>query len=224
MNKKINLAIYSTYCGSSENSSFKKKLVDKTIDHFFISNNEKILKKVQKFGWKPIFLNQKVSKDPILSAYQAKIAKTMPHKFSELTNYDYTFYIDDKLIPNTIKVQSSIDILNKSNSCLGIRSHPWLRDNVLYEFGESLIQPRYKFEWAKTVNYITNIIKKGYKLECQMYWTSAILRNMKHKDAVTLNEIWYDHINKCGIDCQISFNFISQKFNTIAILPKDICY
>ena len=47
---------------------------------------------------------------------------------------------------------------------------------------------------------------------------------MKHKDINLINEKWYNHIKRCGIQCQISFNFISQKFDTIRTLPDDLCY
>ena len=86
-----------------------------------------------------------------------------------------------------------------------------------------MLQSRYKVEWEKTVEYINSEINNGYKLESQMYWTSAILRNMKHEDINLINETWYDHIQKCGIECQISFNFISQRFRSISLLPDDIC-
>ena len=137
--------------------------------------------------------------------------------------YDFTFYTDDKLIPNITKIENSIYELNNSNSCLGIRKHPFLKNNILFEFGESMLQSRYKVEWEKTVEYINSEINNGYKLESQMYWTSAILRNMKHEDINLINETWYDHIQRCGIECQISFNFISQRFRSISLLPDDIC-
>ena len=124
---------------------------------------------------------------------------------------------------NISKIENATFELKNAGSSLGIRAHPWLKNNNLFEFGEAMLQPRYKVEWTKTVNYINNAIKKGYVLESQMYWTSAILRNMKHSDIILLNEKWYNHIQKCGIECQISFNFISQKFSSITLLPIDIC-
>ena len=223
MAKNLNLAIYSTFCGSSKNSTFNPAPVNENYAYYFISNNEKILKKAKNSGWKAIFLDKEIYDDPTKSAYQAKFAKAMPHKFNELKKYDFTFYTDDKLIPNITKIENSIYELNNSNSCLGIRAHPFLKNNILFEFGESMLQSRYKVEWEKTVEYINSEINNGYKLESQMYWTSAVLRNMKHEDINLINETWYNHIQKCGIECQISFNFISQRFNSISLLPNDIC-
>lgn len=222
MNKKYNLAIYTTFCGSWKYKTFKRLIVNNLYEHFFISNNQKVLKEVEKLGWKPLFLNEEINEDKTISAIQAKFAKAMPHKFSELKNYDYTFYIDDKGIPSIPKIEKSIEYLNNNNSSFGIRAHPWLQNNNLFEFAEAMDQPRYKKEWFKTVEYISSSIKNGYKLEGQMYWTSAILRNMNHPDINKINELWFDHILKCGANCQISFNFISQKFNSISILPSDL--
>ena len=224
MAENLNLAIYSTFCGSEKNSTFNSNIVSDKYEHYFISNNEKILNKAIKSGWIPIYLNRKVSEDLNISAFQSKFAKSMPHKFNQIKNYDYTFYTDDKLIPNIERIENSIDKIKKTNSSMGIRSHPFLKNNILFEFGESMLQTRYKVEWVKTVKYINSEIKKGYKLETDMYWTSAILRNMKHKDINLINEKWYNHIKRCGIQCQISFNFISQKFDTIRTLPDDLCY
>ena len=114
-----------------------------------------------------------------------------------------------------------MSILEDSNACLAVRPHPFLSKNNLFEFGESMQQPRYKAQWAQTVNFITEQIANGYKLECQMYWTSAILRNMRHPDIQSLNETWFSDIQRCGIECQISFNFVAQRF-PIIMLPLDI--
>jgi len=222
MSKKFDLAIYSTYCGTTDNSTFKKNYVKGKYDYFFISNNTTILNTAKKYGWTPIFFDEKIFDDKLISAYQAKKAKALPHKFNELKNYDYTFYIDDKGIPNTSKIENTIIELNNSKGSLGIRAHPWLKNNNLLEFAEAMLQPRYRVECNKTADYINFAIKEGYVLKSQMYWTSAILRNMKHEDTISLNELWYEHINKCGPNCQISFNFISQKFSSIVLLPQDI--
>jgi hypothetical protein len=119
-------------------------------------------------------------------------------------------------------MEEYLAILKESNSSLAIRPHPFLSNNVLFEFGEAILQPRYKSQWTQTIKYITEELGNGYKLECQLYWTSAILRNMKHPDIEILNNTWYEHILRCGIECQVSFDFVAQKFQSITLLPLDI--
>ncbi len=108
--------------------------------------------------------------------------------------------------------------MKEKNASLAIPKHAFLENNNLFEFGEAMRQPRYKMRWEQAVNYITEQISAGYKLECQMYWTAAIIRNMRHPDIVTLNETWYSDVQRCGIECQISFNFVAQRFPSIILL------
>jgi hypothetical protein len=119
-------------------------------------------------------------------------------------------------------MEEYLTILKESNASLAIRPHPFLSNNVLFEFGEAMLQPRYKSQWTQTIKYITEELENGYKLECQMYATGVILRNMKHPDIEILNTTWYEHIVRCGIECQVSFDFVAQKFQSIALLPSDI--
>jgi hypothetical protein len=218
----MNLAVYSTYCGTLENKTFNSKSVDSSYPHFFVSNNEEVLLEASRVGYIPINLQLEISDSPVLSAYQAKIAKVIPHVITPLSEYDFLFYKDDKILLSTKKIEESVIRLIDSDSSISIRPHPFLSGNILYEFGEAMLQPRYKSQWEQTVTYITEESKNGTQLECQMYWTSAILRNMRHLDTIKISELWWEHINRCGIECQISFNVIAQKFNSITLLPVSL--
>lgn len=215
-----NLAIYSTYCGTTHNKTFNPNPVDDRYPHFFISNNREILEQASSASWIPIFLNLEISDNPIISAHQAKIAKAIPHKIPQIANFDYLFYRDDKITLDVGRMIEFVSIQRKTDSPVAVRKHPFLPQNVLHEFGEAMRQPRYKAQWVQSAKYITDEVKEGYKLECaNLYATGAILRNMKHPDIQKLNEAWYEHILRCGIECQISFHFIAQRFSNIAILP-----
>ncbi len=216
------LAVYSTFCGTTNNKTFHEKPVESEYKHFFISNNQDVLSIAMNLGWEPLFIDLEVSDNLVLSAHQAKIAKAIPHRFQQLNEFEFTFYKDDKIDVDLEKIISHIPILQENNSPLAIRPHLFLAGNNLFEFGEAMLQARYKAQWAQTVRYITEQIANGYNLECQMYWTSAILRNMRHPDIQLFNETWFENIQRCGIECQISFNFVAQKFPSISLLPLDI--
>lgn len=221
-NANFNLAVYSTFCGSNKNKTFNPMQIDVSCPHYFVSNNEDVLAETQKIGWIPIYLEEPVSDDPILSAWQAKYAKAMPHLIEPICNYDFTFYKDDKINFDINKIKDLIEILKKENFSLMLRPHDFLFENILYEFGEAMLQPRYKILWNKTVNYMQEELNKGASFECQLYWTSAILRNMKHADTEKINNKWMKHVNRCGIECQISFDIIAQSFNSIGLMPLKI--
>jgi hypothetical protein len=218
----MRIAIYSTYCGSTENRTIVQQTLNQDFPHYFFSNNPQILRVAQELGWAPVLLKLEVSEDPVVSAHQAKIAKAVPHLFPSLKNYDFLFYIDDKIPFDAAKVPALIRALEKDTGAMAVRPQALFSGNVLYEFGQAMLQPRYKSQWSKTVGYITQELKEGFTLECQLYWTSAILRDMHHPDTERINSLWYEHINRCGTECQISFNFVAQRFTSIRPLSPDL--
>jgi hypothetical protein len=204
--------------------TFNPHPISNDFPHFFISNNIEILEVVKNVGWTPIFLEGEISDDPVISATQAKIAKAVPNRFEELSNFDWLFYKDDKINFDVNRLDEFISLLNENNSPIGIRKHPFLPPNVLYEHITAHGIPRYAAQLDKIIQYITTEVKNGYKLDCEnLYWTSAILRNNKHPDVNKINETWYEHISRCGIECQISFHFIAQQFPNIVLLPDNLC-
>jgi hypothetical protein len=219
-----NLAVYTTYCGSSKNKTLSDRKVSQIYPHYFISNNWKILEEAKKLGWKPIpLMGQEVSEDPIISAMQAKIAKANPQWFPELEKYDHLFYIDDKLQLDEKKVKGLTEKLDQQNSPLAIRRHAFLGPNILYEFAEAMKQPRYQNESIRIANYITEKVGEGFGLESDyIFWTSALLRNMRHPDTIAINKMWHREIQKCGIECQISFYYVSKNFSNITLLPHQL--
>lgn len=217
------VAIYSTYMGKSNNKTFKRRKIDKTIDHYFISNNQQILAGAKEDGWTCIELNLPESDNRILSAQQSKIAKALPHLFSELNQYDYLLYVDDKIDFNSALLWDWIPTIEAKEGMIMIRCHPDLKNNVLNEFATSMIQARYQAQKEQMAEYISRKVDQGYQLRVDnMYWTSAILRNMKHPKIKEFNEFWYDEIVSCGIECQISFDFVAQKYRGIMQMPQII--
>ena len=217
------LAVYSTYFGSITNKTFNANRVAMGFDHYFISNNRDILADVAKAGWIPIFLNLETSANRVLSAQQAKIPKALPHLFPDLGAYQFLFYVDDKIEFDVIALQSLREMMRKDNSSLMVRAHPSLQGNILNEFAAAMIQPWYQAQRDQTVEYIDNKLHEGLNLKVDhLYWTSAILRNMAHPDTVKINEDWYSNILECGIECQISFDFIAQKYTSISVMPDII--
>ena len=219
------LAVYSTYFGSSTNKTFNANRVAVGLDHYFISNNKDILADVARAGWIPIFLNLEISANRVLSAQQAKIPKALPHLFPDLAAYQFLFYVDDKIDFDVLALQSLLKMMRKDNSSFMVRSHPSLHGNILNEFAAAMIQPRYQAQRDQTVEYIDVKLHEGLNLKVEhLYWTSAILRNMTHSDTVNINEDWYSNILECGIECQISFDFIAQKYSSIFVMPDIISH
>jgi len=216
-------AVYSTFFGNSNAKTFNKADIDHHFDHFFISNNPQILKIVTGRGWHPIYLDLPVSANRVLSAQQSKIPKASPHLFPSLNQYDSLLYVDDKISFSASKMYQLSQTLIQQNQALMIREHPSLTKNILNELAVAMIQPRYQAQRDQMVAYIDAQIKSGLQLRVDhLFWTSAILRNMRHSDTHLINEEWYGAILDCGIECQITFDFVAQKYNSITLMPQTI--
>jgi len=162
--------------------------------------------------------------DSNISAKQAKIPKILPNLFKELMEYDYLLYYDDKVVLNLLEVESIIQSLELNGAPIAMRAHPTIPNpNVLFDFAESMYQWRYRCDWKNMVKYITEEIEAGYKLYTNEYFTtSVILRNMRHKNTIPLNQLWYEHTIRCSAVCQVSFHFAKQRFEDIMVLPAKI--
>lgn len=216
-------AVYSTFFGNSNAKTFNKANIDHHFDHFFISNNPQILEMATNRGWHPIYLDLPVSANRVLSAQQSKIPKALPHLFPALNHYDSLLYVDDKISFNASKMYRLSQTLIQDNKALMIREHPSLTHNILNELAVAMIQPRYQAQRDQMVAYIDAQIKNGLQLRVEhLFWTSAILRNMRHSDIHSMNEDWYNAILDCGIECQITFDFVAQKYNSISLMPQAI--
>ena len=223
----MKIAVYTTYCGSADRATAQTRMVSDKYPHYFISNNQYNMNVFCKFtGWKPVYLDLEVTDDYATSSMQAKYAKALPHRFSELAEYDYLLYVDDKITFNVDRIEEWISILNSNNSALAARKHwhlPSNPSNVLNEFGESMYQQRYIYFANQCTNYIARQAEQGISLFGEnSYMTGVILRNMRHPDIVSINEMWYDHIQQSTICCQIPFHFVERRFKNFAVLPKDI--
>jgi len=145
-----------------------------------------------------------------------KHIKAKPHEYKELIKYKYLCFIDSKLnkIKEEVIEKLIIDKFINNNYAILLREH-WFLDNIIWsEFEESMKQKRYLYEKDKYLSYIDKQLKNGLKEITDVHCaTGLIIRNMKHKKINDINNTWYEHIQECGIQCQISFFFVKQLFN-----------
>jgi len=217
---KPNMAIYSTYCGTLKNFTFCGCSYDE-YPSYFITNNAEIIPIITANGWIPLLIEgMEPSDDPITSASQAKLAKAVPHRFEALNQYEYLFYTDDKYKLQESILPGLVASLRANSSPMAMKLHPWLKPNVLFEYTESLFQKRYLDQRESIISYMSSQLMAGLNIQTERHFTTnCILRDMRHRDIVNLNETWYQHIQSCGIQCQISFFFVSQLYPSITVLP-----
>jgi hypothetical protein len=149
------------------------------------------------------------------SCMEGKHIKAMPQEYTELKDYDYLCFLDSKLgLANVEFIEHYISTyFIKQNYALLIRTHDFLTGNIWHEYNQSISQIRYGLQQEQYTNYIHKQIKNGLSevtpLHCRC---GFLIRNMKHEKMIEINKTWYDHIQDCGIQDQISFFFVKQLF------------
>ncbi len=222
------LAIYSTFCGSSNNIAWVIERLSGMYPCFMYSNNAEYLQKAAAQGWTPILLTQYTppSHDVVVSATQAKYAKSRPELLPELQGFDYLFYLDSKVYVDETRIAGYVQAMTERDSPIAIRAHPFLSAKVWDEYNLAMKLPRYAEQKDMAQAYITwRLSDPAFRAEGPSlghYWTSAILRNMRHGDICRINEMWASDIAKCGIECQVSFFFVAQTIPNLLVLPQDL--
>jgi hypothetical protein len=217
----VNLAFYTCFYGIEDNVAFKIPPIP-SIDYpcFYYTNNQQMFDKIKETLWIGIY-DDKPYHNYFDSCMDSKNIKAMPHRYKELQQYDYTCYLDSKL--GQVNVSFVLDYIEtyfvKQNYALLLREH-WYNDrNVWSEFFDSMNYERYHSHGDRIRNYIQSQIDAGLKeLQPHHSATGFLIRNMKHPEINRLNEIWYQHILVCGIQCQIAFFFAKQFFPEDCIL------
>ncbi|MFW2544342.1 hypothetical protein ACN2XU_17035 [Primorskyibacter sp. 2E107] len=214
------MAVYSTFCGPTSSFTFDHNNTARDWPHYFISNNPTVLKIVADFGWKPIPLDLPISRNPVESAHQAKIAKAAPHLFPDLERHRFLVYSDDKQRIRHDALPEIRDRLVEQGAAMAVHRSPHIKDNVLWEFTDSLFQDRYRVQSHRMLRYMLGRMEAGKPLAVdRLFATFFNLRDMQHPEVRRLNETWYEDILACGIDCQLSFAFLAQDEPNIIDLP-----
>lgn len=218
----LNLSFYTYFYGSNDNPAYKiPELPSTKYKCYYFTNNNSIIDKLKDTGWIGVYDNKPTNDDLIESNMVGKRLKAMPQEYNELQSYDYLCFLDSKLGKvNEDFVEKMIDTyFIKQDYALLLRKHHFINDNVWNEYNESMKQERYIMEKEKYKKYIQKqldaSLSENTDQHCQC---NLLIRNMKHRTMIDINNTWYQHIQDCGIQDQISFFFVKQLFNDY-ILP-----
>lgn len=214
----MKLAFYTCFYGNSNNDAFSIPSLPSTkYDCYYFTNNMTIIERLQGTSWIGVFEPHKKTTDDVLeSCMTGKHVKVLPHLYKELCNYDFTCFLDSKLskVSETFVEDLIERFFVKDGYALLLRHHWFLGNNVWEEFHESMLQHRYLVHYDRYFNYIEKQLSSGLS-ETTAYHCACgfLVRNMKHPAINELNEMWYQHIEECGIQDQISFFFVKQFFD-----------
>jgi hypothetical protein len=221
------LAFYTCYSGNDyAYSNMVHPAPSKEHDCYYFTNNSTTYSKLKDMGWIPILLDISIENDDIKDCQSTKLLRCCPHLFEPLNNYEYLCYIDSKLQITTVeKIEELQNILAANeNLTLAMTMHPRNYASVWGEFDEAMQQHRYNINEKKYSEYIHSQLSSGYKDIPLRHCCGFSLR--KQNDIMRrIGERWYSHICKCGIEDQISWQFIIQDFpNTVYEVPYKYCW
>uniref|UniRef100_A0A6C0IT44 Uncharacterized protein n=1 Tax=viral metagenome TaxID=1070528 RepID=A0A6C0IT44_9ZZZZ len=218
-----NLAFYTCFYGGNNNKAFKiPEIPSLKYKCYYFTNNKIILNRLQNTKWIGIFDNKQIMENndndndnAIVSCMASKHVKVCPQEYNELKQYDYLCYLDSKLkkVNENFLEKYIHKFFIENNFALLLRRHWFVEPNIWSEYNQSMKQPRYQKQSRQYTKYINKQIKNGL-LEKTYYHccTGLLIRNMKHPKMIDINNTWYQHIQECGIQCQISFFFVKQLF------------
>jgi hypothetical protein len=174
-----------------------------------------MVEKLKSTQWKVIFEDIPTKDDLNESCMVGKAVKACPHKYSSLSGYDYLCFLDSKIanLDETYIETMIKKYFLEEHYALILRKHPAIQPNIAHELRASMWQPRYIKEAARYHDYIKKQNEAGLVNITKIHYACGVLlRNMKHEKIIDLNTAWYDHIQDCGIQDQISFFYVKQLF------------
>ena len=146
-----------------------------------------------------------------MNTMSSKSLKVYPQKWLE-KNYDFVVWYDNKFSVNVKDTLKVVKNWNKKPHALMLHRHPYFR-NVAREFEESMHTERYlcqKESYIKYINECKNIgLTDTYNFHSQC---GFIIYNLNHNLTQEIQDTWMEHIKKCGIQDQISFNMMRQNY------------
>lgn len=215
MNLKI--AFYTCFFGSDTNDRNCIPEPPLGYDSYYFTNNDRTYDKLSNTKWIRVYVPVPVKNDATLDAMDAKHLKACPHMYKELRYYDATCYFDSALQPNAGEVAELVNkVFTLSNYSMIIARHPfisltWL-PSARNEFNNAMLQPRYAVQRDQYEAYMAEQIESGLLETDNIHYATGFIVRRNNMEMRKLGEIWYAHIKRCGIECQISFFFVQQMF------------
>lgn len=218
-------AVYTCYIGPSRTwSSRVYRAPTMEFPCFYFTNNQAIFNLAKDWGWTPVWLKIPIESDPIRDCQNTKLLRCCPHLYEPLAAYKYLCYLDSKLwITDFQKVLDLRGALTDAMP-LVLSRHPRNYASVWGEFEEAILQPRYAADKEQYSDYIKAQLRAGFQDAPLRHCCGFSIR--KQGDMMRrIGECWYSHIGRCGIEDQISWQFVAQQFpDAILEIPYKDCW
>lgn len=220
--KSKKLAYYTCFLGNDSNWAFTiPKIPSEKYDCYYFTNNDKMFKILSNTKWIPIKLDIPIKNNNILDCMNTKPIRTCPHKIKELQGYKFICWLDSKLNVDEHKVDQLIEQMEKSNKKMVLSKHKFQFDTVWGEYNLAIQYEKYAEQKDMYKKYIESKLYSGISEKLPAHYCGGFtIRDLTDNRILSFNEEWLQNINECGIEDQISLQFVHQNYTDI-ILPVE---
>jgi hypothetical protein len=213
------LAFYTCFIGNHNNTAFIIPPLPSTLnDCYYLTNNPYMNQLLQNTGWKVIMVDIPLTNNETIDCMNCKIIRTCPHKYVELKAYEYICWFDTKLKINTDLVYKLIADMEISGKSIVLSKHPYQFHDVWGEYNEAIKYPRYFFQKDQYKSYIEKKINEIGTDKLNVHYCGGFsIRKLTDEKVIRFNEEWFENIQQCGIEDQISLQFVHQNYTDIIL-------
>lgn len=215
------LAVYTCFYGTSSNWANCIPPLPEGLDGYYFTNNPETYARVAETRWKVLWVDLPQSEDPVVCAAQTKHLRCCPHAYPILRPYAYLCWMDSKLkISSLDQLREMVAQLEASSAVWMFTHHPIAYADVWGEFREAMQHEKYARQREQAAAYIQSRLDAGYGLTPPNRVCSGFSVRKQGPLAAEIGEVWYADIQVCGIECQVSFQFVHQRYeDAILVVP-----
>lgn len=187
---------------------------------YLITNLSEVAQAALEKGWTPIMNTCENTSTEIARTQASKPLKVFPQQFVSRVShkaYKYMVWFDNKFDVNVAGVNDAVAQWNPAHALI-LHRHPFLCGTDLacgadVELKESLLQHRYQLQEKQYVKYMEEEARAGFPTHGERHFQSGfLLYCLDHPDCAKIQRTWMAHIERCGIQCQISMYYVAQRF------------
>lgn len=206
------IAFYTCFIGGDMNwANVITELPSTQDDCYYFTNNPSMYSRLEHTGWKRVWLDIPIENDNILDCANTKSLRCRPHLYEVLRPYEYVCWIDSKLrVTDLKKVYEMRDSLVGSK-VIAITRHPYTYLDAWGEYNEAIKHAKYASQKDQYHNYIVSKLSEGFENKPLRHSCGFSVRKQCSLFQ-EIGETWYTHIQECGIEDQISWQFVVQLF------------
>jgi hypothetical protein len=212
-------AYYTCFFGSDTNWTFMiPPLPTSEHDCYFFTNNPRMFGFLEHSGWKRVWVDIPIHNDNLRDCESTKELRSCPHRFKILQPYEYLCWFDCKLKVDHSRIINHLEQLKTSNKSFVLTLHPIQYPTVWGEYDSAMGVKKYALQKDQVLAYIQKKLSDGYPETLTAHYCGGFhIRKMSDPRIVDFGEEWYSNIQQCGIEDQISLQFVYQGYKDLIV-------